>query len=274
MNLPEDLNLPAQISEQVGKTRNIVTQSVRHWAETAQQATGSWQDTATQASGKVVDRVINKFTSTTEQAKDSLGDTFQTAIDSSLGHLLEQHPMFFKFTQILTWGANHPIISLIIIIFVIALIFSLIKAIARLIESASLSILRLPLKLIQAVLKLSFLYFSKFTKQLFIKIKYRNSSDSFPQNPQLIANNPKKLPIFEKKIFSLSKQQRLKEISSRLAEIQKEQHELLQEASSILNSDVNLDLNSNLNPDLNSNLNPDLNSNLNPDLNSDKIKQI
>ena len=238
MNLPENLNLPVNIFEQVDKAKKIVTQGVNSWTETAQQASESLQETATQTTGKVVDTVVNKFTVTTEQAKDSLENTFQTAIDSSIGNWLEQHQIFLKLAQILSWGANHPIISAIAIIFVLALIFSLIKAIARLIESASLSVLRLPLKLILAALKLSFLYISKLIKLLFIKFKSRNSFDS-PVNKNInTQNNSTLLPLIESQIFSLSKQQRLTEISTRLAEIQKEQHELLQEASSILNSDL------------------------------------
>ena len=268
MNLTEN-NLPVNIFEQFDKAKKIVTQEVSSWGDTAQQVSDSWQEAATQTTGKVVDTVVNKFTVTTEQAKDSLGSTFQTAINSSVGNLLEQHPIFLKLAHILVWATNHPIISAVIIIFAIALAFSLIKAVVRLIESASLSILRLPLKFIQAGLKLSFLYISKLIKRLFIKLKHKNSSNLLAKRNINIPNNLTPLPLIESQIFSLSKQQRLREISTRLAEIQKEQHELLQEASLILGSDLNSDLHSNLNPDLHLDLNPDLN----PDSNSDKIKQ-
>ena len=269
LNIPEKLNLPVNIPEQADRVKKIFIRGLNSWTETAQQTSESWQGAATQVTDKVVDRVVSKFTTTTEQAKDSLGNTFQIAIDSSLGNWLEQHPIFFKLVQILGWGANHPIISVIAIIFAIALIFSLIKAVVRLIESASLSIFRLPLKLIQTALKLSFSYFNKFIKIIFIKIKRHNVSDSFVPKQLSIPNNinnssnsihSNQVELIGTKVFYSPAEKRLKEISSRLSEIQKEQQELLQEASSILN------------PGLNSN--SDLNSDLNSGLNSEKIRKI
>ncbi|MDJ0773799.1 MAG: hypothetical protein QNJ49_10305 [Mastigocoleus sp. MO_167.B18] len=255
MNLPENLNLnlPVKIPEQVEKAKQIVHQGFNSWSENAQQIGESWQITAVQ----VTDKFVNKFTATTEQAKDSLGNTFQIAIDSSFGHFLDQHPAFFKLTQIFVWGVNHPIISVIVIIFAIALIFSFIKAIVRLIESASLSIIRLPLQLLQAGLKLSFLYLNKLIKLLFIKFKYKHIPDSLSKQNINISNNQAILAAVGKKVVSSEKQQRLKEISSRLADIQEEQHQLLHEAASILNtepvSDSDLDSGSNI--DLNSSSN-------------------
>ncbi|KST69921.1 hypothetical protein [Mastigocoleus testarum] len=255
MNLSENLNLnlPVKIPEQVEKAKQIVHQGFNSWSENAQQIGESWQTTA----DRVTDKFVNKFTATTEQAKDSLGNTFQIAIDSSLGNFLEQHPALFKLTQILSWGANHPIISIIFIIFAIALIFSLIKATVRLIESASLSIIRLPLQLLQAGLKLSFLYLNKLIKLLFIKFKYKHPTDSPTKQNINKLNNSTISPVVGEKVVSLEKQQRLKEISGRLADIQKEQHQLLHEAASILNSEPvsDSDLDSGSNIDLNSSSN-------------------
>ena len=152
------------------------------------------------------------------------------------------------------------------IIFAIALIFSLIKAIVRLIESASLSIIRLPLQLLQAGLKLSFLYFNKLIKLLFIKFKYKHLPDSLAKQNINISNNSQILPVVGEKVVSQEKQQRLKEISCRLAEIQKEQHQLLHEAASILNTEPGSY------PDLDSGSNINSNSSLNSNSSSNSIQ--
>lgn len=94
----------------------------------------------------------------------------------------------------LLWATNHPIVSLIIILFTFAIAWSLIKAIGRLVEAAGFSILQAPFKFGQVLIKVS-------TK---------------------------------KKAGGEKNKQRLAEISTRLEAIQNEQNELLQEAAAII----------------------------------------
>ncbi|PMB03858.1 hypothetical protein CI592_14280, partial [Fischerella thermalis CCMEE 5328] len=61
---------------------------------------------------------------------------------------LSQNRSVFQLAQIIAWAANHPIISFIILLFVLAILASIMQAIGRLVEVVSKSILQVPLKLI------------------------------------------------------------------------------------------------------------------------------
>ncbi|MDM9380609.1 hypothetical protein QUB80_07805 [Chlorogloeopsis sp. ULAP01] len=205
--------------------------------DSAQQVGESWKQTATQAT----DRAINTVTTNFEQAKNSLEQTLQTAeqipsststaiqtaISASTGDWLKEHPGILRLLEILGWATNHPIISLIILLFAISIIWSIIKAIVRLIETASWSIVQVPFKLILAVIKLSFLSFTKIGSFTIQKITSDRTTDKLPM-----------LPPADAQLLHNNKQQRLAEIQQRLAQIQQEQHELLQEAAEILASDT------------------------------------
>ncbi|KOP24464.1 hypothetical protein AMR41_20225 [Hapalosiphon sp. MRB220] len=142
-----------------------------------------------------------------------------------MNDLLNQNRSIFQLAQIISWAANHPIISFIILLFILAIIGSIIQAIGRLIESASRSILQVPLRLILAIIKLTFSSFSQISH---IAIKRLSNSH---------INHEHKLPVLPPQIspnLHLEKKKRLAAISQRLAEIQKEQNELFQEAAEIL----------------------------------------
>ncbi len=137
---------------------------------------------------------------------------------------LNQNRSIFQLAQILGWAANHPIVSFIVFLFILAIIGSIIQAIGRLIEYASRSILQVPLKLILAIIQFSFASFTQISNLAIKKLTGSHISEN-------------KLPILPPETYQnlqLAKQQRLQEIAQRLAEIQKEQNNLFKEATELL----------------------------------------
>ncbi|MBW4641508.1 MAG: hypothetical protein KME23_00500 [Goleter apudmare HA4340-LM2] len=226
MTLQIDIHLPEGIWQRFQQAKYFVDTSIN----SAQQATQSFKETA-----------INTVTTTWEQAKGSVGEGWQTAeqiqsttsgavqtaITSYMNEWLAQHPLFFRLFQIFGWATNHPIISFIILLFIVALIWSLIKAIMRLIETASWSIIQVPLKLLLALIKVSYLYFSKLSSLAVEKIRGSQATENMTV---LISENSS--PVDQ------NKQQRLAEISRRLEAIQKEQNQLLEEAANLIAVDT------------------------------------
>lgn len=231
MNLNNfDITLSETAFNRLIQAKETIEESLHDITDKAQQVSDDWKQTATQST----ENAINTFTNTVEQAKDSLEQnlpqvTVQTAVTSSFTDWFEPHPAFLRIIKLFNWSINHPIISFIIIIFSLAILWSLIKAIGRLIESASLSILQIPLKLLQTLIKHSWRSLSNLSH--LIKIKF---------NLQKATNNNSELKLENNtayQLISYNKQQRLKDISVRLEDIQKEQQELLQEAADILDSE-------------------------------------
>lgn len=234
MALSIEINLPEGILQPLQTAKDIVNQRVNSLTNSVQQAGQSLHDTA----ATTTDKAINTVTTTLEQAKGSLEQSWQTAqevksttsgviktaISSSVNDWLMQHPVFFRLVQIGSWAANHPIISVVILLFTLALLWSIIKAIVRLIETASWSILQVPIKLLQALIQVSFLSLTKVGSLAIQLITATKTTDN--------------LPILLPENFQPNKQQRLVEISHRLEAIQKEQHELLQEAADLIASDT------------------------------------
>ncbi len=227
-----DINLSEEVLQRWQTAKSAVNQSVNSINNSAQQFSQSFKETA----NTTTDQALDTVTTTFEKAKDSIEQTWQTAeqiksttslalqtaVTSSVNDWLHQHPAFLQLFHILNWAVNHPIISFIILLLVIALILSMIKAIIRLIQTASWSILQIPLKLIWAFLQVSFVSLTKFRAfniQLVRDHKTTNKVVDFSADPQSIYQD---------------KYQRLSEISSRLAEIQQEQQELLQEAADLI----------------------------------------
>ncbi|MFE1744213.1 hypothetical protein [Coleofasciculus sp. H7-2] len=154
-----------------------------------------------------------------------MSNPIQTAIASSINEWLQAHPSVLRLLQIFIWATNHPIVSLVILLFAVAIAGSLIKAVGRLIETTSLSILKAPFKLIQLLFGVSFQSMGKFGGLAFKHLTSAKNAE-LPALPDSISQPTQK-----------DKQQRLAEISSRLETIQKEQNELLQEVAAILTSD-------------------------------------
>ncbi|MEH1850555.1 MAG: hypothetical protein V7L11_02460 [Nostoc sp.] len=222
-----DINLPNGVLQRLQNVKDFVGGSVNSLSNSAQQVGESLKATAT----TTTDRAINTVTTSLEQTwqtadkfKSTTSGAVKDVMASSVSDWLTQHPIFFRLVQILGWATNHPIISIVVLLFAIALIWSIIKAIVRLIETASWSILQVPLKLLQALIKFSFLSLAKF--------------GNFAVQQLTDAKKIDNLPALPPESFQPNKQQRLVEISQRLEAIQKEQNELLQEAADLITSDT------------------------------------
>jgi hypothetical protein len=141
----------------------------------------------------------------------------QNAIAYSINNWLEENPGVFRLFNFLGWAVHHPIISLVLLLFLIAIVASIIKAIIRLIETASWSVLQIPFKLILGIFQLSWFSITKASNLLFCNINQPGKIDSLP---------PSQVPGEQK--------QRLAEIYQRLTELHQEQEQLLQEVNLLL----------------------------------------
>lgn len=234
--LDKNINLSEKVFQHFQQTKDLVNHSVNSLTQSAQHIGESWKQTATQATSQAVDTVTTNFgqakaslqetLESAQQVKSTTSAAVQTAISSSVVDWFEQHPTVMRLVQIFGWAVNHPIISLVILLFALAIAWSLIKAIGRIIESASLSLLQVPFKLLQAFVKISFLLFTKVSN---LAVKQLNDTKTSDHIATL-------LPVASPQIHK-DKQQRLVGISTRLEEIQKEQNQLLQEAAAILASE-------------------------------------
>lgn len=244
------------LTKTAGQTVNTVTEATDKAVDTATATAQQAKNSLTTTTHKAVDittvtsDAVKTITATAEQAKASLGETIeqtkgsleqtlqatgqlkittseaiQTAISSSVSDWLQAHPVVFRVVQVVVWATNHPIVSLVILLFAVAIAWSLIKAIGRLIETAGLSLLQAPFKLGQVLIGVGYQSLGKFgvraSKQVTVA-KHTKTSALQNSNSELIHKD---------------KQQRIAEISTRLEAIQKEQSELLQEAAAILASD-------------------------------------
>jgi hypothetical protein len=217
--------------------KTIVRQRVEALTNSFQQVGSSLQETAATTTDLAIDKVTNTFEQvkgsieqtwqTTEQIQNTTSLTIKTAIASYINDSLTQHPAILRLLQILSLATNHPILSLVVLLFSIAFIWSIIKAIIRLIETASWSIIQLPLKLIKSVIQNSFVYLKKMYNFAIQKTKHQKINNELPLLPT------------ESQIIYQNKQQRLGEIINRLEVIQEEQKELLQEAANLMSKDNN-----------------------------------
>ncbi|WP_414529293.1 hypothetical protein [Nodularia chucula] len=196
-------------------SKNFVQHSIDSISKSAQQFGESLKATAKTTTVPIIDTVSN----TLEKTKSSIEQTWQSAVITSIKDWLNQHPAFLRLFDFLQWAVNHPIISLIILILGIMLILNLSKVIIRLIFTLIWSILQISLKLILAVIKTTIIYLTKIL--------------GFASTP--IADNPhEQLAILPTNPETQNKHQRLIEISSRLATIQQEQQQLLEEAANLM----------------------------------------
>jgi hypothetical protein len=152
----------------------------------------------------------SNFQAATQLLTDKSAAAMQKAITSSLDNWIQAHPVVFRILNNILWAIDHPVISFVIIIFLIAIALSIFKALNRLLEIVGLSLLQAPFKLISNGFKLGWLSIQQ-------QFTHKNVSDNAP-NPVIPQNS----------------QQRLAEISQRLQVLQTEHNELLQEAAKIL----------------------------------------
>ena len=177
------------------------------------------------ATGENAANIITTATEQTVQKADQLSgatsNAIQTAISDSVSEWLQDHPLVLRLVQMLLWATNHPIVSLIILLFTVAIAWSLIKALGRLIEMTGWSLLQAPFKLGQVLLGVSAKSLGKFGG---LAVKRAGEAGGAISGAGEAGGEK-------------DKQQRLAEISTRLETIQKEQNELLQEVAAILASD-------------------------------------
>jgi hypothetical protein len=214
--------LLTQIFPRFGQAKDFVNQSVDSLTKSAQQVKESWQQTALFTVEQAKSSLEQSW-QTADQIKNTTSRAVESAIAYSMNDWITQHPAIFRIMQVLTWGSNHPIISLVILLFTIAIVSSIIKAIMRLIETASWSILQVPFKLVFALIKVSFFSFTKLSDIALKKLTSHQTVNNLTALPPAIYKD---------------KQQRLAEITLRLETIQKEQKQLLQEATELLATDA------------------------------------
>lgn len=202
----------------VDTVTTATSDSVKTITATAQRAQASLGETIEQTKGS-----LEQTLHTADQLKSTTSETIQTAIGSSINDWLLAHPVAFRLVQLLIWATNHPIVSLIIFLFTMAIAWSLIKAIGRLVETIGLSLLQAPFKLSQALIAVGFKSLGKFRGLAVAKDM---------KTPALQASNSQQI--------HQDKHQRLAEISTRLEAIQQEQNDLLQEAAAILSCKIKL----------------------------------
>ena len=224
-----EVNLPTEFFTDFKQAKDFFQSTTQQSKELLSATTDTVVNTITTATNKAVDTIsaaakgsLEQTLQKVERLNNATSNAMQTAINNSVGDWLEAHPVIFRLVQFLIWGTNHPIWGLVILLFIIAIAWSLIKAISSLIETAWLALLKTPFKLSQALFGVSAKSLNKFGGLV---------------NKQLTANKNPDLLLQPSEVIQLNKQQRLAEISTRLETIQKEQSELLQEITAIVASD-------------------------------------
>ncbi|MCF4969051.1 hypothetical protein [Nostoc sp. CMAA1605] len=236
MELTIYTKLSDSVWQQWQTAKDTVNQNITSWHSSVQMWGKSLQETAQSKTNYTIDAVTQKIHQSWQTAEDFQAMTaknMQTAllnptegITSAFNDWLLQHPTLWRLVQILDWATNHPILSLIGLLLILTLIWSMVKAMMRLIEKASWSLLQVPLKLIETALKFGFFSLVKIFNLAFNKASHhQNITDNIVLTSQ------------DSPIIYEIKQQRLAEIVLRLEAIQQEQKELLQEASTLIAQD-------------------------------------
>ncbi len=204
----------------VDTVTTVTSDSVKMITATTQQAQASLEETIEQTKGS-----LEQTLQTAEQLKSTMSEAMKMAISSSISDWLHSHPVAFRLVQMLIWATNHPIVSLLILLFAIASAWSLIKALGHFIDTMVSSLLQAPYKLGQILIGVGFKSLGKFGGLAVNHLAVAKNAEL----PGLQDSNSK--PIQH------DKQQRLAEISTRLEAIRQEQNQLLQEVAAILASD-------------------------------------
>ncbi|MDZ8185815.1 MAG: hypothetical protein RMX96_13290 [Nostoc sp. ChiSLP02] len=229
MALPIEINLPEEVLQRLQTAKDIANQRVNLLTNSVQQVGESLKAKATTTTNTAIDTVttsLEQTWQTAEQFKNTTSGAVETAINASVNDWLIQHPVILRLIQIGSWAANHPFISVVILLFALALLWSIIKAIARVIETASWSILKFPIKLLQALVKVSLISLTQVGNFTIQRISTNKKTDN--------------LPVLLPEDLPKNKQLRLTEIASRLEAIQQEQHQLLAEAADLMNENSQL----------------------------------
>ncbi|MBF2063408.1 MAG: hypothetical protein IGS39_03080 [Calothrix sp. C42_A2020_038] len=219
------MTLPESWRQNFQSTKQLVNDTINSLTDAAQQSQNQAVNTVTSG----IDNLKNSLHKTLQSAENiqqSTSAAIQNSMNSSVNDWFAQHPAVYKLVQLLGWAANHPIWSVVIALLFIAFAWSIIRAVVRLIETASLSILKTPLRLI--LLLVSYIG-QKLGKYTAFGWKKLTSSNTVVVAPQIDNNTD----------TENKKPERLAEISVRLAEIQSEQNALLAEAAELLKLNKN-----------------------------------
>lgn len=235
-NLLIEINISDKVLSGFHKVKDFLAQTTDNLAEQTQRAKATLVDADTadkmtaiaqQAQVSVVENIdktkdsLEQTLQTFGQLKHTTEDAIGSAIASNIGDWIQNRPIVLRLVQILAWASDRPILSLVILLFILAIAVSLIKSIGRLFENFWLAILQIPFNLGKFLFLVSYQSFSKISS-LIIK--------SFSNDERLITS----VQEFTSDSNEPNNQQRLLEISTRLEEIRQEQNELLQEAAAIL----------------------------------------
>ncbi|BAZ15672.1 hypothetical protein NIES4071_75440 [Calothrix sp. NIES-4071] len=211
-------------------TKQLINDKVNELSNTAQQSSYQAVNTVTSGIDTLKDS-LHKTMQSAENIQQSTSTAIQNSMNYSINDWLVQHPAIYKLVQLLGWAANHPIWSVILALLFIAFAWSIIRALIRLIEAASLSILKTPLRLIWLLISYIGQKLGKYTAFGWNKLTNSNAVVVTLQGAPIINVSDT--------TTNDTKPERLAEISVRLAEIQSEQNALLAEAAELLKLDKN-----------------------------------
>lgn len=218
-----DISLPEEVFGGFEKALDFLEETTQQTKDSLAATAGKAVDTITTATDKAVDTVsatakgsLEQTLQKADQLSGATSNAIQTTISNSVSEWLQAHPEVSRLVQLLLWATNHPILSLIILLFTVAIAWSLIKALGRLIEMAGWSLLQAPFKFSQVLIGVSAKSLGKFGGKA-VKEAGGAEGGGGAEGAE-------------------DKQQRLAEISTRLEAIQEEQNQLLREAASIFAS--------------------------------------
>ena len=156
------MTLPESWRQNFQSTKQLVNDRVNSLTDAAQQSRDQAVNTVTSGIDNLKDS-LHKTLQSAENIQQSTSTAIQNSLLSSVNDWLVQHPAMYKLMQLFGWAANHPIWSVILGLLFIAFAWSIIRAVVRLIETASLSILKTPLRLIWLLISYSGQKLGKYT---------------------------------------------------------------------------------------------------------------
>lgn len=149
----------------------------------------------------------------------------QNTITSFINNWFEKKQELLRLLKLLDWSTHYPIISSIIILFIIAIVVTLIKVIIRMLENTILSMIQVPLRIFLGIIKAGWSSTKNFAKMIFKNIE-RIDKKKFSATSK--SNNS---------IIVTMEQKKMSEICHQLTELNKQQEKLLQEIHTILDQD-------------------------------------
>ena len=208
-------DIAATAQRAVNSVTTAKSESAKMLTAITQQAKGSLSENVERTKSS-----LEQTLQTAQQLSSKTSEAIQTGINSSVDQWLQTHPAVFRLLHLLLWAAEHPIVSLAIFLFSIAIAWSFIRAIGRLIDTVGWSLLQAPFKL----------------SQLVIGVSWRSLSSNSSAVKQLMPKHQSPVLRSVNSHPTHNHKQRLAEIAARLEVIQEEQRNLIEEAAAILDS--------------------------------------